>query len=101
MNNTGQASFDEVLKGWKESPGHNKNLLLSDGRSNSGPDPRETAAHLSTALRHQLGRGQQRLAASSADVAGSWLCHKRLAAARAGFPPAASANHGSTEQQRY
>ncbi|WP_295555719.1 CAP domain-containing protein [uncultured Hyphomicrobium sp.] len=29
---TGQASFDEVLKGWKESPGHNKNLLLSDGR---------------------------------------------------------------------
>jgi len=29
---TGQASFDEVLKGWKESPGHNKNLLLTDGR---------------------------------------------------------------------
>lgn len=29
---TGQASFDEVLKGWKESPGHNKNLLLADGR---------------------------------------------------------------------
>ena len=29
---TGQASFDEVLKGWKDSPGHNKNLLLSDGR---------------------------------------------------------------------
>lgn len=27
---TGQISFDEVLKGWKESPGHNKNLLLSD-----------------------------------------------------------------------
>jgi uncharacterized protein YkwD len=27
---TGQASFDEVLKGWKESPGHNKNLMLSD-----------------------------------------------------------------------
>jgi len=29
---TGQASFNEVLKGWKESPGHNKNLLLSDAR---------------------------------------------------------------------
>lgn len=29
---TGQASFDEVLRGWKESPGHNKNLLLSDAR---------------------------------------------------------------------
>jgi len=29
---TGQVSFDEVLKGWKESPGHNKNLLLGDGR---------------------------------------------------------------------
>lgn len=27
---TGQISFDEVLKGWKESPGHNKNLLLGD-----------------------------------------------------------------------
>jgi uncharacterized protein YkwD len=27
---TGQISFAEVLKGWKESPGHNKNLLLSD-----------------------------------------------------------------------
>ena len=27
---TGQASFEEVLKGWKDSPGHNKNLLLSD-----------------------------------------------------------------------
>lgn len=27
---TGQASIDEVLKGWKESPGHNKNLLLGD-----------------------------------------------------------------------
>jgi uncharacterized protein YkwD len=29
---TGQVSFDEVLKGWKESPGHNKNLLLSDAQ---------------------------------------------------------------------
>lgn len=27
---TGQASVDEVMKGWKESPGHNKNLLLAD-----------------------------------------------------------------------
>ncbi len=27
---TGQASIDEVFKGWKESPGHNKNLLLGD-----------------------------------------------------------------------
>ncbi len=27
---TGQVSFNEVLKGWKESPGHNKNLLLAD-----------------------------------------------------------------------
>jgi uncharacterized protein YkwD len=29
---TGQASFKEVLKGWKDSPGHNKNLLLADAR---------------------------------------------------------------------
>jgi uncharacterized protein YkwD len=29
---TGQINFDEVLKGWKDSPGHNKNLLLSDGK---------------------------------------------------------------------
>ncbi|HEX2840962.1 CAP domain-containing protein [Hyphomicrobium sp.] len=29
---TGQVSFNEVLKGWKESPGHNKNLLLGDAR---------------------------------------------------------------------
>jgi uncharacterized protein YkwD len=29
---TGQINFDEVLKGWKESPGHDKNLLLSDGQ---------------------------------------------------------------------
>jgi uncharacterized protein YkwD len=29
---TGQVSFSEVLRGWKESPGHNKNLLLSDAR---------------------------------------------------------------------
>lgn len=27
---TGQVSFEEVLKGWKESSGHNKNLLLAD-----------------------------------------------------------------------
>jgi uncharacterized protein YkwD len=27
---TGQVTIDEVLKGWKESPGHNKNLLLGD-----------------------------------------------------------------------
>jgi uncharacterized protein YkwD len=27
---TGQASFDEVMKGWRESDGHNKNLLLAD-----------------------------------------------------------------------
>ena len=27
---TGQASIDEVMKGWQESPGHNKNLLLPD-----------------------------------------------------------------------
>jgi uncharacterized protein YkwD len=29
---TGQVSFEEVLKGWKESPGHNKNLLLNDAK---------------------------------------------------------------------
>jgi uncharacterized protein YkwD len=27
---TGQVSFKEVLRGWEESPGHNKNLLLAD-----------------------------------------------------------------------
>lgn len=27
---TGQASLEEVMKGWKESAGHNKNLLLGD-----------------------------------------------------------------------
>jgi len=27
---TGQASMEEVLKGWQQSPGHNKNLLLAD-----------------------------------------------------------------------
>ena len=27
---TGQASFNEVLKGWQESPGHNRNLLMND-----------------------------------------------------------------------
>ena len=27
---TGQISFQEVLRGWKDSPGHNKNLLISD-----------------------------------------------------------------------
>jgi len=27
---TGQISFKEVLHGWEESPGHNKNLLLAD-----------------------------------------------------------------------
>jgi uncharacterized protein YkwD len=29
---TGQITFQEVLKGWKESPGHNKNLLLGDAQ---------------------------------------------------------------------
>ena len=29
---TGQVSFDEVMRGWKESPGHNKNLLLGDAQ---------------------------------------------------------------------
>jgi uncharacterized protein YkwD len=27
---TGQASLEEVIKGWKASPGHNKNLLMPD-----------------------------------------------------------------------
>jgi uncharacterized protein YkwD len=27
---TGQVDFKEVLRGWEESPGHNKNLLLAD-----------------------------------------------------------------------
>jgi uncharacterized protein YkwD len=27
---TGQVDFSEVMKGWRESPGHNKNLLLGD-----------------------------------------------------------------------
>jgi len=27
---TGQTTIEEVFKGWKESPGHNKNLLLAD-----------------------------------------------------------------------
>ncbi len=27
---TGQASIEEVIKGWKASPGHNKNLLMAD-----------------------------------------------------------------------
>ena len=27
---TGQASIEEVFKGWQESPGHNKNLLMPD-----------------------------------------------------------------------
>ena len=30
---TGQVDFGEVIKGWKDSPGHNKNLLLSDAES--------------------------------------------------------------------
>lgn len=35
---TGQSTFKEVLQGWKDSPGHNKNLLLKD------------AAHMGIAL---------------------------------------------------
>lgn len=37
---TGQITFEEVLKGWKDSPGHNKNLLLGD------------AVHMGIALVH-------------------------------------------------
>lgn len=29
---TGQSSFEEVMKGWRASPGHNKNLLMADAR---------------------------------------------------------------------
>ena len=29
---TGQVDFSEVFRGWQESPGHNKNLLLSDAQ---------------------------------------------------------------------
>jgi uncharacterized protein YkwD len=29
---TGQINFNEVLKGWEESPGHNKNLLTADAQ---------------------------------------------------------------------
>jgi uncharacterized protein YkwD len=29
---TGQASIEEVIKGWQASPGHNKNLLLADAQ---------------------------------------------------------------------
>jgi uncharacterized protein YkwD len=32
---TGQVTLEEVLKGWRESPGHNKNLLL-DGAEHMG-----------------------------------------------------------------
>lgn len=38
---TGQVNFEEVLKGWKDSPGHNKNLLLGD------------AEHMGIALVHE------------------------------------------------
>ncbi|MEZ5855616.1 MAG: CAP domain-containing protein [Hyphomicrobiaceae bacterium] len=38
---TGQVSFSEVLKGWEQSPGHNKNLLLRD------------ATHMGIALVHE------------------------------------------------
>ena len=27
---TGQVNMEEVIKGWQQSPGHNKNLLLAD-----------------------------------------------------------------------
>jgi uncharacterized protein YkwD len=27
---TGQIDFNEVMRGWKDSPGHNKNLLMKD-----------------------------------------------------------------------
>ena len=37
---TGQTSIDEVFKGWQQSPGHNKNLLLAD------------AEHMGVALVH-------------------------------------------------
>jgi uncharacterized protein YkwD len=30
---TGQINFKEVLRGWEESPGHNKNLLTPDARN--------------------------------------------------------------------
>lgn len=30
---TGQVNFNEVMKGWEESPGHNKNLLTPDATS--------------------------------------------------------------------
>jgi hypothetical protein len=30
MERAGQTTIDEVLKGWKDSPGHNGNLLLAD-----------------------------------------------------------------------
>jgi uncharacterized protein YkwD len=29
---TGQASIEEVIKGWQASPGHNKNLLLGEAQ---------------------------------------------------------------------
>lgn len=29
---TGQIDFEEVLRGWQQSPGHNKNLLLPDAQ---------------------------------------------------------------------
>lgn len=38
---TGQVTIDEVMKGWKDSPGHNKNLLLKD------------ADHMGIALVHE------------------------------------------------
>lgn len=39
---TGQTSFAEVLKGWQESPGHNRNLLMTD------------VDHIGIALVHEL-----------------------------------------------
>lgn len=29
---TGQIDFNEVMRGWKDSPGHNKNLLMKDAQ---------------------------------------------------------------------
>lgn len=67
---TGQATFDEVMKGWKASPGHNKNLLMADAEHMGIALVQDPKTEFKTFWTLVLG-SPQRASASAAAQAGA------------------------------
>lgn len=67
----GQMSFSEVLQGWKDSPGHNRNLLLGDATQMGIALVTNPASRYRTFWTLVLGEPQNRSAHLSSSVSAS------------------------------